>query len=144
MMKTNETKTPVRTRRTRAYGPRDILAVANQDPNYVYRWVSDDPSRPGRVERLKEIGYEVVTGDVEVGDKAVDRNTKVGSAVTRVGGGGVTLVLMRIPKEWFDEDQAAKQEKVDAQERAMKQDVKMGRIPGTNEPGTGRLDITRK
>lgn len=134
-----------RTRRTPVDGARDILAVYDQDPNYVYRWVAVDPHRPDRVERLKEIGYEVVTDKVEVGQKVVDRNSKVGSAVTRLGGGGVTLVLMRQLKEWYDEDQKAKQDKVDALEQAMKQDVREGRIPGSREPAAsgGKLDIKR-
>jgi len=115
----------------------------NKDPNYEYRFVADDPLRPGRIARLKDLGYEMVTDDTEVGQKVVDRATKVGSVVTRQGGQGVTLVLMRIPKEWYDEDQKAKQEKVNALEIAMKADVKAGRIPGSNEPGYGSLDIRR-
>ena len=128
-----------RVRRTPVGNLRDILTVRNQDPNYSYRWIAEDPQRPGRSERLKELGYEVVTEDMEVGQKAVDRNTKVGSAITRLGGGGITLVLMRIPKEWYDEDQKAKQAKVDALEAAMKADVQSGRIPGSNQPGVGGL-----
>jgi hypothetical protein len=133
-----------RKKRGSVRGTRDILAIADQDPNYVYRWAADDPQRPGRIERLKEIGYELVTDDVEVGQKAVDRNTKVGSVVTRTGGLGITLVLMRILKEWYDEDQAAKQELVDAREESMRQDVRQGRIPGSKEPGHGTLKIERR
>ena len=125
-------------------GARDILTVSNQDPNYTYRWVADDPQRPGRIERLKEYGYEVVTEDMEVGGKAVDKSTKIGSAVTRLGGGGITLVLMRQQKEWWDEDQKAKQAKVDAVEATMREDVRSGKIPGSQEPGAGgKLNISR-
>ena len=127
----------VRPKRTSVGSARDILTVLNKDPNYEYRFVSDDPKRPGRIERLKELGYEMVTDDLEVGQKAVDRNTKVGSVITRQGGGGITLVLMRIPKEWYDEDQKDKQKKVDALQAAMQADVKAGRIPGSNQPGVG-------
>ena len=139
------TETKRTRRRGSVDGARDILAVSNQDPNYVYRWVADDPQRPGRITRLKDFGYEVVTEDVEVGQKAVDRNTKVGSAVTRLGGGGVTLVLMRTPKEFWDEDQKAKQDKVDAVEAVMNQDIREGLIPGSKHPGyKGKLQIERK
>lgn len=135
---------PKRVRRTPIDGARDILAVRNQDPNYVYRWVADDPQRPGRVERMKERGYDLVTDELEVGHKVVDRNSKVGSVMTRTGGRGITLVLMRILKEWYDEDQKAKQDAVDAQEAAMKADIQAGRIPGSNQPGVGgKLDIRR-
>lgn len=143
----NLAKTPSR-RRTAAEGLRDFLSVVNQDPNYVYRFASDDPARPGRVEKLQELGYEIVLdGDVEVGEPTVDRRSKqkLGTAVTRPGGGGITLVLMRQRKEWFDEDQAFKQAKVDAQEEAMRQDIAMGRIPGTQEPGVGgQMSISSK
>ena len=123
---------------------RDILTVANPDPNYHYRWVLDDPKRPGRLQRFLTGGYEIVTDDVEVGQKAVDRsNKKLGSAITRPDGGS-TLVLMRILKEWYDEDQAAKQEKIDDLEATMSRDSKEGRIPGTSEAGYGTFSIERK
>lgn len=123
---------------------RDILTVANKDPNYFYRWVLDDPKRPGRLQRFLSGGYEVVTDEEEVGQKTVDRsNKKLGSAITRPDGGS-TLVLMRILKEWYDEDQAAKQDKITSLESTMNRDAKEGRIPGTNEPGYGTLTIERK
>ena len=99
-------------------GPRNIMTVADKDPNYVYRWVNDTP---GRIERFKEGGYEVVTGNNEVGTKTVDRGSKLGSAITKSVGGQLTAVLMRIPKEWYDEDQAAKMAEIDALEASMKE-----------------------
>ena len=102
-------------------GPRDILTVANKDPNYVYRWVMDSP---GRLEQFKKAGYEVVESNPEVGQAAVDRATQLGSSVTMVRGSG-TLVLMRIPREWYDEDQTAKQEELDALDETMR-DPKAG------------------
>lgn len=98
-------------------GPRDILAVRNQDPNFVYRWVNDTT---GRIERFKEAGYEVVLQDIEVGHNTVDRGSKVGSAISRQVGGNIAAVLMRIPKEWYDEDQAAKAEAILEQELSMR------------------------
>jgi len=133
-----------RARRTPVEGARNILTVLNKDPNYVYRFAAEDPVRPGRVAWLKERGYEVVTQDMEVGDKVVDKGSKLGSAVTRLGGGGITLVLMRQPKEWYDEDQKMKQEKVDALEEAMKLDVTQGKIPGSKAPGYGSLSINKR
>ena len=120
MEKTRPTRTPIS-------GGRDILAVQNQDPNYVYRWVNDIS---GRIERFKAAGYEPVTADVEVGTKAVDRNSKLGSVITRSVGGTITAVLMRIPKEWYDEDQAAKQAQIDESDRMLRseQDVDYGTL----------------
>ncbi len=95
---------------------RDILTVQGKDPNYVYRWVLDDPKRPGRLQRFKDGGYEVVTDANEIGQNTVDRGKKLGSAITRPDGGS-TLVLMRIVKEWYDEDQEAKADSIDALEK---------------------------
>ena len=118
-------------------GPRNILTVANQDPNYVYRFVNS--SIPGRVERFKLGGYEVVTDDMKVGDTTVDSGSQLGSAVTRSGGGNVVLVLMRIPREWYDEDQAAKQAEIDATEQAMLEDAKKDTYGTLVMPSFGRV-----
>lgn len=114
-----EEKKPVtkRTRRTSAAGARNILTVNDKDPNFFYRWVRNDE---GRIQWFKDRGYDVVTQDLEVGDKTVDSGSKLGSAVTRHGGGSTTLVLMRIPREWFDEDQAAKEAEIAAVEATMR------------------------
>lgn len=118
----------VRVRRSPLDGGRDKLAVANQDPNYVYRWVNDVP---GRIEQLKERGYEVVTQNVEVGQSTVDRGTNTGSGRSIQVGGGVTGVLMRIPREYYQEDQAAKAAENDALEAAMRRKAKEASDFGT-------------
>lgn len=128
--------TPVvreRKQRTPVGGARDILTIPGMDPKFHYRWVRDNP---GRIQRFQEGGWEVVTDDLEVGQNTVDRNTKLGSGVTKASGDGGVLVAMRIPKEWFDEDQAAKQAKLDAMEATMKQEAMLGRY--------GVLEVTRK
>ena len=112
-----------RPKRVPVGGPRNILTVAQKDPNYVYRWVNDVP---GRIAAFKEGGYEVVTSDNEVGDKTVDRGSKLGSAITKSVGGQITAVLMRIPKEWYDEDQEAKQKEVDTLEATMRDQSQRG------------------
>ena len=123
-------------------GARDILTVPDMDPNYVYRWVYENPNRPGRVRRFEEGGYEVVKDDIKPGQNVVDRGSKVGSAITRPEQGG-SLVLMRILKEWYDEDQAAKAEKILSLEESMQVDAKEGRIPGTSEKGYGDYSVSR-
>lgn len=121
-----------RAQRSPIDGARDKLTVYNQDPAFKYRWVRNDE---GRVQWFKERGYEVVTQHHGVGEKAVDSGSQLGSAVTKFGGGTVTLVLMRIPKEWYDEDQAAKEEAIAATEATMKRP----------EHGQyGKVEITRK
>lgn len=122
-------------------GARDILTLKNKDPNYEYRWVLDVP---GRLDRYRDGGWEVVTEDLEVGQKTVDKETKIGSAVTKRSG-ATMLVAMRIPKEWYDEDQAAKQEKVDFLEDSMREEARRGVIPGSGgEQGYGTLSFGRK
>ncbi len=112
---------PERPRRIPVSGPRDVLTVAGKDPNYVYRMVNDVDDR---IERFKRGGYEIVTSEHEIGMSTVERSTrtgKFGAAVTKQVGGGVTAVLMRIPKEFYDEDQAAKAAEVDKTEAAMRE-----------------------
>lgn len=112
---------PERPRRIPVSGPRDVLTVAGKDPNYVYRMVNDVDDR---IERFKRGGYEIVTSEHEIGMSTVERNTrtgKFGAAVTKQVGGGVTAVLMRIPKEFYDEDQAAKAAEIDKTEAAMRE-----------------------
>jgi hypothetical protein len=127
---------PVRRERVRPSGPRDKLTVYGKDPNFVYRWVRNDE---GRIQWFQERGYEVVTQDLEVGQKTVDSGSKLGSAVTKFGGGAVTLVLMRIPKEWYDEDQAAKEDAVASTEATMRNPD--SQVNGAYGSG---LKITRK
>lgn len=121
-----------RVRRTPADGARDILTVYDKDPNYVYRWVRNDE---GRIQWFQGRGYEVVQKPHEVGQPVVDGGSQLGSAVTKFGGGKVTLVLMRIPREWYDEDQAAKEASIAATEATMKRPI---------TGGYGTFDITRK
>lgn len=136
------TKTPERPKRIPVGGARDIITVRNQDPNYVYRWVFDDPKRPGRVQRFLDGGYEFVQDDNEIGQRTVDRGSKVGSTISRPDSGG-TLILMRIKKEWYDEDQVAKHEAINATEGSMQRDIREGRIPGETEPGYGHIRFQR-
>lgn len=112
---------------------RNVLTVREEDmdPNYRYRVVNDDGDR---VEMLKERGYEVVTGNVRLGDKRVATAGSEGTPVTAYVGGGMKGVLMRIPKEYFDEDQAAKQDYVDSTEAATK----------TSAGDYGKVEIERK
>lgn len=87
---------------------RDILTVANQDPNYVYRWVNDTQ---GRIQTYRNGGYELVeatsAGTIGVGHQAGDAST-VGEYVTRYMGQEVVAYLMRIPREFYEQDQEAK------------------------------------
>jgi hypothetical protein len=88
---------------------RNRLTVDGKDPGYEYRWVNDLDSR---IELFKEGGWETVTHKVQVGDKRVGEPTQEASAVTKAVGKGTVAVLMRILKEWYDEDQLAKMDRI--------------------------------
>lgn len=102
-------------------GVRNRLKVHNPDPNYVYRWVTDYDGTGDRIEELKQQGYEVVPkGLHKVGDARVSIPTPEGSAEVLSVGGGQKAILMRQSKEYYEEDQKAKQDRVNSTEEALK------------------------
>jgi len=110
-----------RTRRT-PLTVRNRLSLKERDPNYHYRIVN---VKDDRIEQFKEQGYEIVE-DAQVGEKRVDTPSVLGSGTEVSVGQGMKAVLMRIPKEWFEEDQRAKQAKIDELEATMKADATKG------------------
>lgn len=98
---------------------RNVLTVQGKDPNYVYRIVNDEEDR---ITRFLDGGYELVPDKaVEVGDKRVGQTSSEGTVKQLSVGGGKKAVVMRIRKDWYEEDQKAKQGFVDQQEAATKQ-----------------------
>lgn len=83
---------------------RSILTVLNKDPNYHYRFVPDRTERP-LIPGLLDRGYEFVARIDEsvVGDDRVNAGHAVDGRYT-VRSGGELLVLMRIKREWYEED----------------------------------------
>lgn len=112
---------------------RNILTVKGKDPNYVYRVVNDVDDR---IAQFMEGGYEIVEREqTEVGDKRVSQGTAVGSKQQMSVGQGTKAYVMRIKREWYDEDQARKQEFVNRQEASIKEKALDGNY--------GKLEITR-
>jgi len=104
-------KAEVRRKRVPVSGNRDILTVHGKDPNYMYRWVLDSKETGQRIWKFKQAGYDHVTSDeVQVGDMMVYKSDNVGSIVRHPAGKENYLYLMKIRKEWYEEDQAAKME----------------------------------
>lgn len=103
------------------YKERNKLNVEGRDPNYVYRIVnSDNDKYAGRIEKFQKMGYSVVNDeDVTIGDEHGVKASSIGSNVGTPVGRGVRGVLMRIPKEFYEEDQAMKQAEVDETEKGM-------------------------
>lgn len=114
----NERKKTVTGRPTRTpLGARNRLTFGEQDPNYVYRVINDQDDR---LQRAQEAGYEFVVSDTQLGDKRVAEGGSIDSRVSKPVGNGVRGFLMRIPREYYDDDQKAKAARIDDIEQAMK------------------------
>ena len=114
-------------------GTRNVLTVAGKDPNYAYRIINDSGDR---VQEFLDAGYELVNNDsVKVGDKKVNKTSSEGSVSQVSVGQGQKAFVVRIKKEWYEEDQAAKQLRVDELENSTKAKA----LDGTY----GKLEITR-
>jgi len=113
-------------------GTRNVLTVADKDPNYEYRIINDSGDR---VQEFMDAGYEIVSKDsVRVGDKRVNSATSEGSLAHLSVGQGQKAFVVRIKKEWYEEDQAT-QAKVNEMENATKAKA----LDGTY----GKLEISR-
>jgi len=98
------------------------LAVDGElDPNYVYRWINDDP---GRVYNLtKQDDWDRVTEDMLNGPKS-DRDRQLGSGLERiVEASGKRAILVRKRKDYYDGDKAKEQAFLDAQMTDLKRGV---------------------
>lgn len=103
-------------------GPQSI--AGEKDPNFEYRFVNDTGSR---IANFKAAGYEFVEDqDLIVGDSRVFDPSDIGSSKKVVSNDGTVSYLMRIKKEWYEEDKAAKAEQINETERAMKQEASQG------------------
>ena len=140
----NATRAHQRPRRIPVSGRRDILTVGNREPDFVYRWVKDYHETGGRIQQFIDAGYDFVKPeDHQIGETYVFRSEDVGGSITRRPDGktGEYLYLMRINRDWYDEDQEAKQRMVDEQDaRAFRPDGYEDEAPGSPEHGLGQYD----
>ena len=86
------------------------------DDNYVYRWVND---MPGRVQALtKQDDWDVVSAE-EIGEDVRDKG--VGTNVERIVSAtdGTKAVLLRKPRDYYEEDKAKEQASIREMEQAM-------------------------
>lgn len=95
-------------------GKRNVLSAAPEE-GYEQRFVNDVEDR---IEVFEQAGWEVAP-KTAVGDEMVGNESSVGGKTTKNVGGGVTAVLMRKRKDWFDEDYAEKQREIDDQEKGL-------------------------
>jgi hypothetical protein len=103
-------------------GPHTISG--EKDPDFQYRFVNDVGSR---IHQMQEAGYEIVTDDeLVVGEARVTDPTAQGSGKRVISKDGTVAYLMKQKKEWYEEDQKAKQAHVDELEQTMKNEASQG------------------
>lgn len=123
------TRTPI--------GQRDVLTVPEhlKEKGFSYRFFNDD-DHGDRIRRAKAAGWEVVNEKAQVGDENVGQASQFGVAGKPVGG-GKKAVLMKIPSEWYIEDQAAKEAQIKQNLQGLNRDEN-GQLPDqTNLYGEG-------
>ena len=100
---------------------RNRLSLKNQEAGYSYRIVNDEDDR---VSRFQEAGWELCSQETvgAIGDRRVDNASSLGSTAHFSVGKGTKAVLMRIPEDWYKEDQEVKQREIDEVENTMKND----------------------
>lgn len=145
-MAREDIKTERRRRNSEALGGRNLRLSLDESKldrkNYVYRWVNDEP---GRIQTMTtQDDWDVVTDRAgEIKQNSIGDGTQV-AAYAGVGDGGtpVNAVLMRKPKAYAEEDEAAKQRRIDETEASMKQTAESG-ANNTYTPEGGGMKIER-
>lgn len=114
-MAEEKSKAVNRPKRT-SLGAKNRLSFGKQDPGFVYRVIND---KDDRLKDAQAAGYDFVHGDEKLGDERVGEGGAIDTRISKPVGNGVRGYLMRIPKEFYDEDQAAKMSAVEETEKAM-------------------------
>jgi len=104
-------------------GRRDVLTVADKDEAFVYRWVNDTQ---GRIDQFLAGGYDFVQDDLKVGDDSVDNSKDISSMISKQSG-DITQYLMRIAREFYEEDRATAAEATNESEADMKRTLNNGK-----------------
>jgi len=119
---------PVRPKR-KPVSQRGRLELTNTDPNREYRLINAEAHR---MSIFEEGGWKIENiKDFLVGGQRTDVATPIDNTVSV--GGGQKQVLVSIEKEFYNEDQKSKAEKIDATEAGMK--------PKTSEGQYGSIQI---
>ena len=83
--------------------------TADNRPGFKRRFVNDED---GRVDMFLRAGYEIVNDVDTIGQPRVGDASNTGSRPYKSVGGGMNAVLMEIPEEFYNEDQAAKERRI--------------------------------
>ena len=127
---TKTTRTRKRKSRSSVSDRNDVLKVENKDPNFEYRIVND---KPGRVAQMESRDWELVTDGKEKLLSTFDSSST--SDTEKHVGDGMKAVLMKIPKDWYEEDQKEKSQHIDRIEAKQK--------PNDIKNGYGKVEITQ-
>lgn len=98
---------------------RNLTVSGNLDPNYVYRWINDDP---GRIHALTvNDDYDLVTYAM-TGETPAEKDKGVGSAIERIAdkATGKRTILVRKPRDYYLADKAKEQSSLDEFDAAIK------------------------
>lgn len=101
-------------------GRRNILTVngLKDTDEFHYHWFNDNGDR---LHKCREAGYEfVLKSGLTAGDATIETARGTDSIMKKGVGGGQIAYLMKIPLEFYKQDQAAKQVEVDSLEAEMK------------------------
>lgn len=124
-------------------GNRDILVVLNKDPDFFYRWFKDTGHNGQRIYRAKQAAYDFVDATVAaehgVGQDLVYNAGDVGSLIRVPAGHGEYLYLMRIRREYYEEDKAAEQSRIDELERQITRERDPERASDDGQYGSIKL-----
>lgn len=129
-MSRNKEEAPVRKRKRKSQGPLGGFNAKLSIPKGLVpddkmpRWVNDVDNR---LQTFLDNDYEFVQAKegMKIGDTGTDGNTDIGSKISKVVGTTKTnepmrAYLMMIDRDWYEEDQAEKQVKVDNIDRAIR------------------------
>jgi hypothetical protein len=108
--------------------------------NFYYRLVKKND--PERITTFLNAGYRFVTKDgtthPDSSIKTAESADGTSSLIEIAGGLGVTLVLMALPREFYEQDQKAKQQKVDTLEADVYRDLQQKASP--REGNYGKIE----
>lgn len=116
--RSRQTREEPRPQRKTLADQEDRLEVGKQDPNYHYTWAFDVDLTGQRLYELQERGYEfALAKDHFVATAHTFDTSEYGSIIRKADGSKTNgyLYLMRISREFYEEDKAFKQKRADAQ-----------------------------
>jgi len=97
-------------------GRGDVLTLGGMEDGYMYRVFNDKGTR---IAQHKEYGWETVSSeDITIGTRNAVTSGSVAS-VTVDSSDGTQGLVMRIPIEWYEEDQRAKAKAISKTEESI-------------------------